>query len=468
AMRHDLRDAVEAVLAGKPVPVTMTDAPGCPLPETTDKTASAMTTYHRDIVPILQRRCQACHRPGQSGPFALLSFQEAKSWAGAIREVVEEGRMPPWSADPKHGKFANDPSLTAGEKKSLLEWIDGGTPEGNPADGPPPRAFPDGWTIPAPDLIVEMPKAFTVPAEGVIEYQYFRVDPRFTEDRWVTAAEVRPGDPAVVHHCNIFLQPPGVESMEEVAELGALGSVCLTMAAQGTPPLLLKDGRGKRIPAGWRLVFVMHYQSVGSVRTDRTRLGLVFADPKDVRQEVATKLLYDPGLRLPPRAASHRVEKEWTATKDVLLLSLFPHMHLRGKSFRYERIRKDGSAETLLHVPKWDFAWQHRYELAEPRLVRAGETIRCIAVYDNSDANPHNPDPSKEVRAGQQSTDEMFNGYFDVCLADEDMTRPPTRWPLWLAVGLSASALLYLVRRRPENQSRPRMNTDRHGSEQKR
>jgi hypothetical protein len=382
-------------------------------------------TYSRDVAPIIQDRCQACHRPGRSGPFAFMNYRQVSKRAKGIRQAVESRRMPPWGADPKHGKFANDPSLSESEKKTLFAWIDAGCPEGDPADLPPPRKFAEDWSIPGPDLVVSMPEPFTVPAEGVLEYQNVRVDPGFTEDRWVRAAEIMPGNPAVVHHCNVFLQPPGIDDPEDLREAGKLGSYCLTMTAPGTPPMILPDGMAKRIPAGWRIVFVLHYQAIGSVQKDQTRLGLTFADPKTVRQEVATKLMWEKDLRIPPREANYAVSQTWQVGRDVLLLSLFPHAHLRGKSFRYELIRPDGSEEILLDVPRYDFNWQHRYVLAEPLRLGKGSRLRVTAVYDNSAGNPSNPDPDKEVRTGTQSWEEMFNGYFDVALADEDLTAPP-------------------------------------------
>jgi hypothetical protein len=329
--------------------------------------------------------------------------------------------MPPWSADPRFGRFANDPTLTREEKERLLRWIDGGCPEGNARDLPPPPEYVQGWNIGTPDLVVSMRAPFLVPADGVVEYQFIEVDPDFREDRWVQAAEIRPGNRSVVHHCNVFLQPPGVREPEEQ---GSLGSFCLAALAPGTPPLILPEGLAKRIPAGWRLVFVMHYTPVGSPQTDQTCIGLKFADPKSVKKEVATKLMFDSGLCIPPHAADHTVAQTWLVNHDVLLLSLFPHMHLRGKSFCYEALYPDGRQEILLEVPRWVFNWQHRYVLAEPKRLPSGTRLRCTAVYDNSKTNPANPDPSAEVHAGTQSWDEMFNGYFDVVLAEEDLTRP--------------------------------------------
>jgi peroxiredoxin len=420
AGRSDLAVALDELLAGKPVSQPVTKAPGCLIGRVSAPPAAGRVTYCRDVAPILQRRCQSCHRPGEIGPLSLTSYKEARGWASMIREVVAEGRMPPWHADPKYGRFANDPSLNADEKDRLFRWIDSSCPEGDSADLPPKPAFADGWNIGVPDLVVWMPEPFTVPAEGVVEYQFIEVDPGFREDRWIAAAEIRPGNRAVVHHCNVFLQPPGAPGPQEE---GSLGSYCLAAMAPGTPPLVLPEGMAKRVPAGWRLVFVMHYTTVGSVQTDQTRIGLKFADPRAIRKEVATKLMYDPDLCIPPHAADHAVAQTWQVNRDVDLLAFFPHLHLRGKSFRYEALYADGREEVLLDVPHYDFNWQHRYVLAEPKRLPAGTRLRCTAIYDNSSANLANPDPFATVRAGTQSWDEMFNGYFEVVLADQDLTQ---------------------------------------------
>jgi peroxiredoxin len=418
--RRDLAEALEELLAGKPVSVPGTAAPGCLIARVAPEPAGRDVTYCRDVAPLLQKRCVACHRAGQVAPFALTSYRSAAGRAETIREVLEQGRMPPWHANPDHGRFANDARIPDSEKQIIFDWIDARCPEGNPADLPAPRSFPDGWTIPGPDAVASMAEPFTVPAQGVVEYQFLEVDPGFREDRWVRAAEVRPGNRKVVHHCTVFLKPPG---SSEPAVVGALGSYCFLAWTPGAGPMVLPDGMAKLVPAGWRFLFVMHYTPVGSEQTDRTSLALTFADPKSVRKEVATQLMYDESLCIPPRAADHRVEQTWRVNRPVLLLTLFPHMHLRGKSFRYAVTYPDGSAEVLLDVPRYDFGWQERYELAEPKRLPAGSLLTCTAVYDNSADNPANPDPDATVRAGPQSWDEMFNGYFDV-VSDDAATTP--------------------------------------------
>ena len=453
--RQDLRDALEELLAGRPVTIAETEAVGCPIDPPGRPESPPAATYGREIAPILRRRCVGCHRPGQIGPFALTSYRAAAGWAEAIAEAVEDGRMPPWHADPRYGRFANDARPTDREKRLIVAWARGGAPEGDPTDLPPPAVPSGDWRIPGPDLVVGMPEPFTVPAQGVVDYQYFEVDPGFREDRWIRGAEIQPGNRRVVHHCNVFLKAPG--SRNEIDQPGELGSYCLAATTPGAPPLLLPDGMAKRIPAGWRLVFVVHYSPIGTVQTDRTRIGLLFADPHSVRKEVATNLMLDPSLRIPPRAADHRVEKSRRFDDDVLLLAMFPHMHLRGKSFRYEAVYPDGRSEILLDVPRYDFNWQHRYELAEPKRLPAGTLLRCIAHYDNSAGNPANPDPEATVRAGRQSWDEMFNGYYDIAIADQDLTRPwacgealyrrlrrSGNLPLLLAGAVCASSLFVL------------------------
>jgi hypothetical protein len=445
---HDLAGAVEALLAGRPIDQPETEAIGCPIETDGHRTGTgpdAGYTYERDAAPILRRRCVTCHSKGQIAPFALRTYRQASGWAEAIAEAVEDRRMPPWHADPAYGTFANDAHLSEREIAVLVAWARGGCPRGEPVEAaqaaPAPSAA--GWSIPGPDLVVAIPRPFRVPAQGVVDYQQFEVDPGFGEERWVTASEIRPGSRAVVHHCTVFLKPPGAGDPEYTP--GALGSFCLAATAAGTPPLVLPPGMAKRIPAGWRLVFVIHYAPNGTAQTDRTSLGLTLAPPAAVRREVVTRLLYDPDLAIPPHARDHRVEHHWQAPADLLLLAMFPHMHLRGKSFRYEADYPDGTRETLLHVPHYDFNWQHRYVLATPKRIPAGTTLRCIAHYDNSVANPANPDPGATVHTGKQSTDEMFNGYFDVALADQDLTRSTAETAPFHGRGRPQSSLALLA-----------------------
>jgi peroxiredoxin len=442
----DLERALAELTQGRPVSVPETKSAGCLLTREKPNAPNAAVTYAAQIAPLLHAKCVRCHRPGEAAPMSLTDYEEVVGWAAMIDEVVAEDRMPPWHAERGVGHFANDASLTVDEKRLLREWLADGCPKGDLNRLAPlpsyaaEAAASDGWTIGRPDAIVPIPQPFTVPATGNIEYQYFDVDPGFAEDRWISAAEVRPSNRAVVHHCNVFLRPPG---SPDVVEQGSLGSYCLTAMAAGTPAMRLPPGMAKRIPAGWHLVFVVHYTPVGSEQVDRTSLGLKFVDAKDVTREAATRLMVDEQLCIPPGAADHRVEHSAAMERDLLLLAMFPHMHLRGKSFRYEAIYPDGSQETLLNVPRWDFAWQHRYELAEPKRLPAGTVLRCIAHYDNSAANPANPNPGETVRTGPRSEDEMFNGYYDVALAEAG-PRVRVKSPLPTVTAALAFALVIL------------------------
>jgi peroxiredoxin/mono/diheme cytochrome c family protein len=454
--REDLVEAVREVLAGRQVSVPVTECTGCVLSKPRPAVERPRVTYSKDIAPILAAHCQVCHRPGEVGPFPLLSYADATAHAGTIAEVVEPGTMPPWHAAPAPGRFRNERRLSAEQKRSIAEWIRTGCPEGDPLPLATPAAA--GWRLGTPDAVYAIPVEFRVPAEGVIEYQNFVVDPGLTTDAWVRAVEVRPGNRRVVHHCSVFLQPPDATGTDTFFETGALGSENLIAFTPGSEPVRFPDGMAKRIPAGWRLHFIVHYQAVGTPQTDRTELAVQFLAPDAVRKEVATKLLMDVDFVIPPHAPAHRVERTWTAERDCLLLSLLPHMHLRGKSFRYTVEYPDGTSEILLDVPAYDFNWQHRYELAEPKRLPAGTVLRCTAVFDNSLANPFNPDPTAAVRAGLQSTDEMFNGYFDIVLADQDIPaeraaeaqRIRTLWLMWgavLLVGLWGGRMMLLRRR---------------------
>jgi peroxiredoxin len=333
--REDLAEAVAEVLAGKAVSVPRTTSVGCAVARPRAAPAHPPVTYGRDIAPLLARRCLPCHRPGEIGPFPLTTFAAARSHAATIAEVVEAGTMPPWHAAAGVGRFRNDRRLTPAEKRLVTDWVRLGCPEGDPA---PPAAVPPstGWEVGVPDAVYPIPAAFAVPAEGVVEYQYFVVDPGFTADTWVRAAEVRPGNRRVVHHCTVFLTPPAAaDPGREAFETGGPGAACLVTFTPGCGPVRLTDGLAKCVPAGWRFLFVVHYSPVGTPQTDRTELGLQFLPADEVRRQVETVLLVDPGLTIPPHAAAHRVERTWTADRDYLLLSMFPHMHLRGKSFRY-------------------------------------------------------------------------------------------------------------------------------------
>lgn len=410
--------ALEDLLGGRAVRKAETKAVGCLITRVSEPKRGSGVTWANQISRIVQDRCVTCHRPGEVAPFSMLDYHEVIGWADMIEEVVRQGRMPPWHADPQVGHFANDRRLTDEQKQLLYQWIKDGTPEGDRKQLPPAPKFIEGWQLPQkPDAEIRMcDEPHAVPAHGVIPYQYFTVDPQFTESHWVKSVELKPSNRAVVHHVLVFVLAPGQEETPSGAEGGFLAAYVPGLPAESFP-----KGMGKYIPAGSKLVFQAHFTPVGSAQKVDARLGLVFADAKEITHQIVTAAAVQTNLEIPPGAADYEREATSPATPvDVLLLTMMPHMHLRGKSFRYEAIDPSGKAEALLDVPRYDFNWQTGYHLAEPRPLRAGTRIHCVAHYDNSEHNKANPDPSATVRWGEQTWDEMMIGYFDVAVPIRD------------------------------------------------
>jgi hypothetical protein len=335
-----------------------------------------------------------------------------------IAEVVREERMPPWHANPQYGHFANATRLSAEEKNLIATWVENGCPEGDPKDLPDPKKFHAGWFLPRePDQVFYMTEQpVNVKAEGVESYRHYEMDPGFTEDKWVKISECMPGNRAVVHHIIVFIKPPGQETTRSRAgDVDVRGFGFLAGFAPGTRPLVSPKGWAKKIPAGSKLVFEMHYTPIGTPQTDRSSIGLIYLDEKEVTHQIATAGATNAKFEIPPHDPNHRVESRHKFSRDVTLLSLFPHMHMRGKSFRYE-LALPGSEqrEIILDVPRYDFNWQNSFIFAEPRHISAGSVLHCTAHFDNSSENLANPDPSKTVKWGPQTWEEMMIGWFDV------------------------------------------------------
>ncbi len=419
--RHDLAIALRELLGGEEVSVPVTEATGCLIGRIKQPVENAEVTYSNQIVRIFNEHCVVCHREGQIGPFTLTSYEDAAGWAEMINEVVQERRMPPWHADPRYGEFVNDCRLSDEEMAMIDAWADSGAPEGDVSDLPEPPEFAEGWMIPEPDEVIYMPLTFDVPAEGTVDYQNFVVDPGWTEDKWVTAMEPKPGNPAVVHHIVMYVIPPKGVSKYYSADLPKTALDWFASFAPGLRPPVLPEGTARFIPAGSKLNFQMHYTPNGTAQSDRSCVGIKFADPETVRREVAVQHAGNHNFVIPAHANNHEVESWYEFGEESLLWSVSPHMHVRGKDFKYTLIYPDGTEEIVLDVPQYDFGWQTTYIFAEPKRVPKGSKLHCVAHYDNSEDNLNNPDPTIDVRLGPQTWEEMMYGWFEICLADQDI-----------------------------------------------
>jgi mono/diheme cytochrome c family protein len=386
-------------------------------------------TFTRDVAPVMFTNCSGCHRPGGIGPMPLLTYEHATSYASEIRDVVARRAMPPWHADAPHGTFANDRRLADADRDAILRWVDAGTPLGNPSDLPPPPVFSGSWTIGTPDVVASMPRDFEVPAQGEVRYQYFEVPSGLTEDTWVQAIEILPGARDVVHHVLVYAREPGVTSRPpairqraDTASTGArqgrassgggrsLGALVAT-TAPGTNAITFPEGTALRLGAGTIFTFQMHYTPHGHAIRDRTRVGIVFAKEPPV-EEIHASAFVNSRFMIPAGASDHRVDAELAFTEPVHIWALFPHTHLRGKRWEYRLVGPDTTSRVILSMPRYDFNWQTYYMFAKPLAIPAGARIEASAWYDNSAANPSNPDPTAAVRWGDQTWEEMqYTGF---------------------------------------------------------
>jgi peroxiredoxin len=456
--KRALHDAVKEVIENKPVTMAETPTPGCLIGRVqSTETGPSEITYCKQIARIFQKRCLECHRDGQIGPFALSDYQEVAGWSDMIAEVVDNRRMPPWHANPAHGDFANSAQMPEDERQTVLSWVKAGAPEGNPSDLPAPVTFAKGWRIAEPDLVLEMTADHELPAEGEIPYEYYVLDPKLTEDKWVTAAECVPGNPAVVHHIIAFVVEPELakdldaghfsapakkdlktlpsgrkavglpgDVNKQIAVMRSWLTNYLVATAPGAPPMVLGEGMGKRLRAGSKIVFQMHYTANGTPQKDRSRIGLSFTAADRIKHEVVTRSVLEQRFEIPPYSPDHEVAGSLRFREDSLLLELFPHMHLRGKAYRYTALYPDGREEILLDIPRYDFGWQNIYAFREPKLMPKGTVLRCTAHFDNSADNLSNPDPSQIVRFGDQTWEEMMIGFFNMTRVREGLYRDPS------------------------------------------
>lgn len=393
-------------------------------------------TFYRDVLPILQEHCQSCHRAGEIGPMPLGSYGEVRPWAKAIQQAVVTRKMPPWNADGPRAKFRNDPSLSQAEIDKLRSWIDGGVAEGSVKDAPPARSFAEGWSIGTPDVVFEMPEAYNVPVAGTIEYTYVIVPTGFTEDRWMSSAEVRPGNRAVVHHANVYVREPRSAWLREYpygklfvpdekgqrAATGGSSSAGASVREQmiagyipGRPAKQVPPGYGMLVPAGSDLVFQLHYTANGKAVRDRTKIGFIFAKQPPEKRVIRIQAS-NSRFVIPPGAASYPVSGTTELGVECELLDAYPYMHYRGQSMTLSATYPTGERDQLLRVPRYDFNWQLVYEMGQPKLLPKGTVLQADATFDNSANNRFNPDPKAEVRWGDQSWEEMMVGFFDVAI----------------------------------------------------
>lgn len=377
-------------------------------------------TYTKDIAPLLQAKCIECHRTQGLAPFNLENYEQVRAWSKAIRKQVHEGRMPPWGLDPEVGEWSNDPTFTEEERSTLYAWMDSGMAKGDPNDMPKPLEFHEDWSIGKPDMIFEMPEEIVIPADGVMPYQYHVTEMKTEEDLYVQALEVLPGNRRVVHHIIVFLQPPA-------AVAGAMSdgftNTMLDVYAPGSPAGVNPPGVARLIPAGSTLMWQIHYTPTGEEERDRSRFGIILAKEKP-KELMRTATVVNMDFEIPPNTENYRVESSMTIPKEATIYSYTPHMHYRGTAMDFYLTEPGGVEELACSIPDYDFNWQLDYFLAEPRRVPAGTKVRVVAEFDNSENNPYNPDPTKTVRWGEQTWEEMMMGGLFLSWADGEVDVP--------------------------------------------
>ncbi len=389
--------------------------------------ASLVPTFSKDVAPILYGQCVTCHRAGEMAPMSLVTYAEARPWAQAIARQTASGAMPPWHAEAADGTFANERKLTAAQKDVLARWATGGAPQGDPAHLPPAPTFADGWVIGQPDQVFQMAEAYEVPAEGEVQYEHFYIPTGFTEARWLQAIEARPGNRALVHHILVYYEAPpeatrptpvlrtprednavpeSKPGLRPERETRGMTSRLLATYAPGTNPQMFPAGTAVRLPPGGTLHLELHYTANGKAGTDRSTVGLVFAKQPPARELRASQFL-NARFTIPAGASSQAVSTSVTFVQNAIVWGLFPHTHVRGKRWTYELVKPDGTRTTILAVPRYDFNWQTYYMFNAPLEVPQGARIESTAWYDNSAANRWNPDPTIDVRWGDQTWQEM-------------------------------------------------------------
>lgn len=406
-----LHDAIDALLEGRTPAVQATWAPGCVL-GLEPREALEAHTWHGRISRIVRTNCSGCHHTGGVAPFPLVTREDVVRKKGMVGFVLEERIMPPWTATDGSGPWSNDCSISDGDREALVAWLEAGLPAGDQATALVPRVqSPDEWEIGTPDRIIELPHEIAVQAEGVMDYVHVSIDPGFAEDRWVRAVEIRPTDRSVVHHVVVYVEEPEGGKRHRLNGLDD-STGFLAAYVPGNAFNVLPPGFARKLRAGTKLLFQMHYTPNGVATVDRPRLGLLFADGPP-EHEVKSFGIVEQEFKIPPGAGHHEVKKHIKLPRGIAVLSLMPHMHLRGQSVRIDAHRPGESPVNLLNVPVYDFNWQFAYRFVEPVMLPKGSYVQVQAWFDNSAGNPANPDPTMAVRWGEQTTDEMMIGYLE-------------------------------------------------------
>ena len=394
-----LNDAMKALLGGGSIEVPKIDAPGCRI--SMESAHREAITYSEHVAPILKKRCVECHTKGGVGPFAMSSYKKVKGWSEMMAEVIVTKQMPPWHADPHIGRFSNASGITDEEARIVVDWIRDGSPRG---EGPDPladyRPTQPEWVLGTPDKVIELPKQ-DIPAEGILEYRYVYIDSPFDRDVWVRAAEVSPGNKRVVHHVIVTTEKQSAERKRE------LRGQWISGYAPGTDPSACPEGTGILLKKGHRLNFEIHYTVSGREEEDRTRFGIYLLDQPPAKA-YETEAIVHSKFSIPPHGRESAESYTKKIDKDILIYGMNPHMHFRGKRMSFTLQHPDGTKQPLLSVPNYNFNWQRTYHLQEPVRAAAGSKLIVENAWDNSALNLHNPDPSKIVKWGDQSFNEMF------------------------------------------------------------
>ncbi|MGE3314062.1 MAG: redoxin domain-containing protein [Planctomycetaceae bacterium] len=426
---HDLKNAIDEVVAGNPVSKPVTEAVGCPLFVERKTKRDGKVTYYRDVAPILQSRCQECHRPGQVGPFALMNYKQAVNWADDIKDYTASRAMPPWKIA-EGIDFNHDRRLSDQEIATLAAWVDEGTPEGNPNDAPPERTYTDGWKLGTPDMVLDSGEDFVLGPGGRDLFRVFVMPTNLEEDKFVVAYEVRPGNPRVVHHTLNFIDGTGQgRKREEEAQKAEAGkgendfdrgpgySVGMGVGffpqgalggwAPGQRPNELPEGYGFHLPKKSDLVVQVHYHRNGRIERDRLQIGLYFAKKSEGMKAYKGGVIAGRFFAIPP-VENFEVTGKTTVVEECVLHSIMPHMHLIGRQIKVTMTPPEGEKQTLLAISDWDYNWQETYFLKSPITLKPGTVMEVEAHYDNSASNPNNPNaPPRAVTFGEQTTNEM-------------------------------------------------------------